>query len=87
MGWVRAKSMPSLLGGVGTASLMTGSGLLIQGGNDLEGHALGAATSTALAGVMSYRLMLSRKMFPAGIIAVIAAASMAYHGKKVNDWR
>mmetsp|Transcript_10726 Transcript_10726/g.27304 ORF Transcript_10726/g.27304 Transcript_10726/m.27304 type:complete len:109 (+) Transcript_10726:103-429(+) len=87
-GYVRARSMPSLIGGLAGASAMVGSGLLIQSGSDLEGHGLGATTSALLAGGLGYRAMLKKKwLSPMGVVAAVATLSMAYHCKKVNDWR
>mmetsp|Transcript_6629 Transcript_6629/g.21396 ORF Transcript_6629/g.21396 Transcript_6629/m.21396 type:complete len:108 (+) Transcript_6629:79-402(+) len=86
-GYVRRKSMPSLIGGLSTGCAMAGSGVLIQTGNDLEGHFLGLATSSLLLGTMGARFAATRKMLPAGAIALLALVSCAYHGKKVNEWR
>lgn len=87
IGFMRARSMTSLIGGLGSSALMLGSAFLIQNGDDLNGHALGCATSTSVAAGMGYRAMAAKKGRSAGLIALVAAASAAYHGKKVNDWR
>lgn len=85
-GYVRAKSMPSLIGGLSTGSAMLGSGYLIQSGQDLEGHGLGFATSSLLFCAMGARFAQTKKALPAAL-AFVAIASAAYHGKKFNDWR
>jgi len=54
---------------------------------DLEGHGVGLAASTVLAGGMGLRAARTGLASPAGAIALLSALSAAYHGKKFNDWR
>jgi len=85
--YTRRGSMPSLLGGLGSSTAMLGSGVLIDNGYDLEGHGVGLAASTVLAGGMGLRAARTGLASPAGAIALLSALSAAYHGKKFNDWR
>ena len=85
-GYAKAKSMPSLAGGLGSAALFVAAGALIQRGDDLKGHQLALGTSSLLAGGMGYRAFSSAKFMPAGLIAALGAASAAYHFQKVQEW-
>ena len=85
-GYAKSKSKPSLIAGIAFASLFCASGMLIQNGNDFKGHGLAAISSIALTGSMGARAMRSRKLFPAGGIALAGLASSAYQVKKVTEW-
>jgi len=85
-GYAKAKSVPSLAGGLGAAALFFASAALIQKGDDLRGHQLALGTSLVLASGMGFRAVKSGKMMPAGAISVINAASAAYQAKKVMEW-
>ncbi|CAM9807588.1 unnamed protein product [Heterosigma akashiwo] len=86
IGYVKKGSKASVIASGGTAMLMITSGLLITKGNDLEGHGLALATSSLLALGMGARVMKSGKFMPAGLVAVIGAASAAYQAKKTFEW-
>ena len=77
-GYVKAKSVPSLAGGVGSAALFIAAGMLIHRGDDLQGHQLALGTSALLATGMGFRAVSSGKFMPAGMIAALGAASAAY---------
>lgn len=85
-GYRRARSVPSLVAGLGLGGLFILSGVLVQKGSDFEGHALGLATSVALTGAMGPRFAKSRAMMPAGALTILGTAGILYQGKKTMDW-
>lgn len=84
--YVRAKSVPSLVAGVTSGGLMIGSAQMIKGGDNFKGHALGAATSAAIAFPMGMRAVKSGKLFPAGAVALLGLIGLGYNGKQAVDW-
>lgn len=86
IGYLKAKSFPSLIAGLGLGSLMVVSGIVIGKGRDFEGHSLALATSILATGGMGSRAVRTGKLVPAGIVALAAGVSAAYHGKKAYEW-
>ena len=62
------------------------AGVLINQGQMVEGHGLATAVSTALLGAMGPRALRTGTFMPAGLVAILGAASAAYHGKKGYEW-
>lgn len=71
MGYVKAKSLPSLISGLafGLALLVCGLGML-QGARASAGAAVGLAV--ALLAVMGIRFAKTKKFMPAGLIALLS---------------
>eukprot|EP00293_Proteomonas_sulcata_P014492 CAMPEP_0184311866 /NCGR_PEP_ID=MMETSP1049-20130417/46080_1 /TAXON_ID=77928 /ORGANISM="Proteomonas sulcata, Strain CCMP704" /LENGTH=97 /DNA_ID=CAMNT_0026627607 /DNA_START=27 /DNA_END=317 /DNA_ORIENTATION=- len=69
---------------IGTAFI--GSGLIIQGGQNRNGHAIAALASLALVGGMAPRAVKTGKFMPAGLVASLGAVSGIYQAHKVNQW-
>eukprot|EP00286_Rhodomonas_abbreviata_P025089 CAMPEP_0181314908 /NCGR_PEP_ID=MMETSP1101-20121128/15076_1 /TAXON_ID=46948 /ORGANISM="Rhodomonas abbreviata, Strain Caron Lab Isolate" /LENGTH=99 /DNA_ID=CAMNT_0023422047 /DNA_START=46 /DNA_END=345 /DNA_ORIENTATION=- len=86
MAFFRKGSKASLIGGCGVGALFIGSGLLIQSGQNRNGHLIALASSLALAGGMGARTMKTGKFMPAGMIASLGALCSLYQGKKVLEW-
>lgn len=86
VGYMRAASMASLMGGFGAGFPLFGAGYLISSGSDFEGHALGCAAGSALTGGMGMRFIKSGKFMPAGLVASIGLVTALYNGKKAVDW-
>ena len=86
-GYFRKGSKASLLAGVGCGSLLIGSGIMISGENQFEGHALASLTSGVMAAGMGQRYLKSSKFMPAGLVAVLGAASCAYNVSKALEWK
>lgn len=85
-GYMRAGSKASLGSGLLFGGLLVGSGVMISGDNQLEGHCLAAGTSSVLALAMGRRFVVTRKVMPSGVVAVLGAASAGYHTLKAIEW-
>ncbi len=86
VGYFKKGSKASLGAGLACGSLLIGSGLLISNSMEYEGHGLATATSGIMAAGMGQRYMKTGKIMPAGVVAGLAAVSMAYHAKKTLEW-
>lgn len=86
MGYMKKGSKASLGAGVFFGSLLIGSGVLISGEHQYEGHLLASGTSSLMAVGMGQRFVKSSKFMPAGLVAVLGAISCAYHVKKTMEW-
>mmetsp|Transcript_45994 Transcript_45994/g.75023 ORF Transcript_45994/g.75023 Transcript_45994/m.75023 type:complete len:110 (+) Transcript_45994:48-377(+) len=87
IGYLRKKSVPSLIGGTAIGSLMVASGYLIEhAGLPLAGHLLGGGVSLALAGMMGARAVRTGKIMPAGILAGIGAVGVIDHGLRLKSF-
>lgn len=86
IGYFKKGSKASLGAGVLCGSLLIGSGVLISGEHQYEGHSLASGTSSLMALGMGSRYMKTGKVIPAGIVAALGAISAAYHIKKALDW-
>jgi uncharacterized membrane protein (UPF0136 family) len=72
MGFVKAKSKPSLLAGSISGGLLIVSGVLVGTTNLLAGLILGALVSVALAGRFLPAFLKTKKPMPAGMMAVLS---------------
>jgi uncharacterized membrane protein (UPF0136 family) len=72
MGFVKAKSKPSLIAGSISGILLVAAGLLARHGNK-AGLVLGIVVSVALLGRFGAVFAKSRAMVPAGIMTILAA--------------
>ena len=86
MGYIKAKSKPSLFAGVGLGALMILSGVVIQKGEDFKGHALALATSGLIIAGTLPRAIKTQKVVPAAV-ATLGLISTIYQAKKVNEWK
>ena len=85
-GYARKGSRAELAAGVACGSVLLGSGALISGEGQYEGHALAAATSGLMALGMGSRFLRGGKFMPGGLVAVLGAASAAYNVSKAIEW-
>ena len=87
VGYFKRGSKMSLVAGLAVGSLLMGSGYMIAKTDRVfEGHALAAGTSGVLALAMTRRYMESGKFMPAGVVAVIGVAGLAYNATKAMEW-
>ncbi|GFH45520.1 hypothetical protein CTEN210_01994 [Chaetoceros tenuissimus] len=87
VGYFKKGSKASLGAGLFCGSMLIGSGVLISGENQFEGHALASTTSGLMAVGMGQRYLKTGKVMPAGIVAALGCVSMAYHVKKAIEWK
>ena len=67
--------------------LLIGSGILISGEHQYEGHMLASGTSALMSAGMGQRYLKTGKIMPAGIVSALGAVSLAYHLKKSFEWK
>jgi Small integral membrane protein len=87
VGYFKKGSKASLGAGLFCGSLLIGSGILISGEHQFEGHSLATATSALMSMGMGHRYIKTGKVMPAGLVAAAGAVSMAFHAKKALDWK
>ncbi|KAG1669691.1 hypothetical protein FOA52_002075 [Chlamydomonas sp. UWO 241] len=86
MGYMRKKSLPSLLGGLGIGAAYACVGYYINTVDASVGHQAGAVTSLVLAGMGGVRLVKTKKVMPAGVMTAAGLLALAYHTKKAQEW-
>ena len=86
MGFIRKRSVPSLVGGMACAGLYAYSGYVINSGEPEAGHKLGLGTSTLIAAGFGARALKTKKMMPA-VLAVLGIAGSFYNFQKWTEWR
>ena len=86
VGYLKKRSVPSLVGGTVIGASFLGSAYLINSGSASNGFLLGSASSTALIGVMLPRFISTQKFMPAGVNVVIGAAALAYNGYQAKQF-
>jgi uncharacterized membrane protein (UPF0136 family) len=79
MGFVKAKSKASLIAGGIAGALLIGAALLFQSGGR-NGVILGLVVSLALAGRFVGVYRKSKKVMPAGVMALLSVISVALLG-------
>ena len=83
----KSESVPSLLGGTGTGSLLLVSAYMMNTGKEYAGHLLASASSLILAGIGITRYMKLKKMYPTGVMAIVGSLSLAYNMMKTLAWK
>ena len=86
-GYIKAKSMPSLIAGFGLGALYAGSGVLINKGQSANGHAFAIIPSVLLLGAMGQKAIKSGGKPMPTTLAVVGALATIYNGKKYLEWR
>lgn len=86
MGYVRKGSSASLIGGLAFGSLLVGSGMMIAGESQCQGHMLATGTSGIMAAGMGYRFFQTGKFMPSGLLAALGAVCCAYNMNKGLEW-
>ena len=73
MGWAKAKSKPSLISGV-----VFGAALISLGYRIYQGHASDVQVAAVIAGllaiIMGVRFAKTKKLMPAGLVAILSVA-------------
>eukprot|EP00536_Pseudo-nitzschia_multiseries_P003571 jgi/Psemu1/284491/fgenesh1_pg.56_\ len=86
MGYVKKGSTPSLVAGLTFGGLLIGSGVLISKNEAYHGHALASGVTGAMTLAMGKRFISSGKFMPAGMVATLGAAGLAYNVQKTLEW-
>lgn len=71
-GYVKAASIPSLVAGIAFGGVLTGGAYMTS--QDPPQPMLQLGTSAGLAGIMGTRFIKTKKIMPAGMIAVLSLA-------------
>jgi uncharacterized membrane protein (UPF0136 family) len=73
MGWMKAKSVPSLVSGIvfGAALIFVGYGIKLGHRNDVT---IAMVIAGLLAVIMGIRFAKSKKFMPAGLVAILSVA-------------
>mmetsp|Transcript_23031 Transcript_23031/g.54657 ORF Transcript_23031/g.54657 Transcript_23031/m.54657 type:complete len:126 (+) Transcript_23031:367-744(+) len=86
MGYAKKGSVPSLVAGLTFGGLLLGSGILINKGDCYEGHLLASGVTGLMTIAMGKRFLSTGKFMPAGAVATLGAAGLAYNVKKALEW-
>ncbi|PNW78719.1 hypothetical protein CHLRE_09g387838v5 [Chlamydomonas reinhardtii] len=86
MGYVKKKSLPSLLGGLAFGAAYGATAWTIQNHDAYVGHTVGAATSAVMATMMGLRLAKTKKVMPSGILTGLGLLGLLYHANKARQW-
>jgi uncharacterized membrane protein (UPF0136 family) len=86
MGFVRTGSTPSLVAGWTFGGLLVGSSVMISNGECYEGHVLASGVTGLMTVAMGYRSLSTGKFMPAGMVATLGAAGLAYNVTKAIEW-
>ena len=84
--YATARSTQSLLAGALFGSGFGAAAYWIKGDEQARGFRFAALNSALLSGVMAVRYARSRKAMPAVPLALLGAASGAYHFAKWREW-
>lgn len=86
-GYIRKGSKASAFAGVGIGSLLlTSSYLITTRETPYEGHVLATVTTGIMAAAMGQRFLASGKFMPAGLVATLGVAGLAYNMNKALEW-
>jgi uncharacterized membrane protein (UPF0136 family) len=80
MGFVKAGSRASLIAGGVSGALLLVAGYLVGASNGLAGLILGLVLSLALAGQFGPKFVRTRKVMPAGLMAVLGVIGLIVTG-------
>jgi uncharacterized membrane protein (UPF0136 family) len=86
MGYMKKGSTMSLVAGLTFGGLLVGSGILISQGESFKGHALASGVTGTMALAMGQRFISTGKFMPAGMVATLGVAGLAYNAKKTLEW-
>ena len=86
MGYVKKKSVMSAAAGLTFGGLLIGSGVLISQGESYKGHALATGATGVMTLAMGQRFLSTGKFMPAGMVAALGAAGLAYNLQKTLEW-
>lgn len=79
MGFVKKGSLASLYAGFVFGFLLLTSGILMMAKKKHTGNVMASLSSATLSIAMAYRLVVTGKIMPSGMVAIIATFSFVYH--------
>ena len=85
-GYVKAKSMPSLIAGLGFSAFYAGSGVLINNGSYANGHLLATLTSMGMVQEMGLRAIKSGGKPMPTALAVVGGLAAYYNLQMYKVW-
>ncbi|CAH0477196.1 unnamed protein product [Peronospora belbahrii] len=85
IGYLKTKSVPSLLAGITLGAGFGVAGYLLQKGEMTNGHGVALLMSSITMGAMGVRAMRTKKPLPV-TIASLGAVSSAYHMHGFTEW-
>jgi len=85
VGYFKAGSIPSLVGGLGCGALMVSSGVIVEH-DPQAAFILGTGTSGVLTAGMLPRFLKTKKMMPTGAVAALGSLALAYNGFQLTRW-
>ncbi|KAH7479319.1 hypothetical protein PRIC1_009134 [Phytophthora ramorum] len=84
-GYLKTKSVPSLVAGVTLGAGFGVAGFLLQKGEMTNGHGVALLVSSITMGAMGLRAVRTKKPLPV-TIASLGALSAAYHTQRFTEW-
>ncbi|DBA02939.1 TPA: hypothetical protein N0F65_005966 [Lagenidium giganteum] len=85
IGFLKKKSIPSLVAGVALGTGFGIAGYMLQSGRMTQGHGTALFFSTITMSAMGVRAIRTRKPMPIAISAM-GAVSAAYHAQRFTEW-
>mmetsp|Transcript_6646 Transcript_6646/g.20120 ORF Transcript_6646/g.20120 Transcript_6646/m.20120 type:complete len:109 (-) Transcript_6646:1641-1967(-) len=85
-GYIRARSLPSIMSSVPIGLGFLASGYAIDNGKEYEGHLGAFICSGIMVAALAPRAVRTRKLFPGGVLSLLALASAVYEGEKTSQW-
>ncbi|KAG1700124.1 hypothetical protein DVH05_011936 [Phytophthora capsici] len=84
-GYLKTKSVPSLVAGVTLGAGFGVAGYLLQKGEMTNGHGVALLMSSITMGAMGVRAVRTKKPLPVSV-ASLGALSAAYHAHRFTEW-
>ncbi|KAG7387188.1 Transmembrane protein 14A [Phytophthora pseudosyringae] len=84
-GYLKSKSVPSLVAGVTLGAGFGIAGFLLQKGEMTNGHGVALLVSSITTGAMGLRAVRTKKPLPVSV-ASLGALSAAYHAHRFTEW-
>lgn len=84
--YMKKNSKMSLVASLAIGGAMVLGGVVTNSGQDLLGHSMSLASAASLSSFGLYRLITTKKPFPAVPLLILGGIVTAYETKKVIEW-